>query len=66
MAELRSKSAEQVALDPRFASGSLLGKRYIDGSLGLEALCTKAGPGTLAVGEQPLSVKAAKPLPSSD
>lgn len=45
---------------------TLLGKRYEDAELGLELLCTQAGEGTLSVGDQPLSVKGAKPLPSSD
>ena len=44
----------------------LLGKRYADDELGLELLCTQGGAGTLTVGEQPLLVKGAKPLPSSD
>lgn len=46
--------------------GTLLGKRYADDELGLELLCTKAGDGSLSIGETPLSVKGAKPLPSSD
>ncbi len=46
--------------------GTLLGKRYADDDLGLELLCTQAGGGALTVGEQPLLVKGAKPLPSSD
>lgn len=46
--------------------GTLLGKRYADEELGLELLCSKAGDGTLSVGDQPLPIKGAKPLPSSD
>ena len=34
--------------------------------LGLEVLCTKGGDGALSVGDAPLLVKGAKPLPSSD
>lgn len=45
---------------------TLLGKRYEDPELGLELLCTQGGDGALTVGEQPLLVKGAKPLPSSD
>ena len=45
---------------------TLLGKRYADDEFGLELLCTQAGDGALAVGETPLQVKGAKPLPSSD
>jgi hypothetical protein len=43
-----------------------LGKRYIDGDDTLELLCTKGGQGTLTLGSQPLVIKGAKPLPSSD
>jgi hypothetical protein len=43
-----------------------MGKRYADDDLGLEVLCTKPGPGSLSVGDTPLPVKGAKPLPASD
>jgi hypothetical protein len=46
--------------------GTLLGKRYADEAIGLEVLCTKAGQGSLSVGDTALAVKEAKPLPSSD
>jgi len=46
--------------------GALLGKRYTDDEVGIELLCTKAGPGTLAVDGRPVTIKGAKPLPSSD
>jgi hypothetical protein len=49
------------------AEGSVeLGKRYVDDGDTLEVLCTKAGAGELSVGDQPLLLKSAKPLPSSD
>jgi len=48
------------------SSGTLLGKRYAHDGSGLELLCTKAGEGGLAVGDEPVPVKSAKPLPSSD
>ena len=41
----------------------LLGKRYADEASGIELLCTKPGPGPLAVDGRPLVVKGAKPLP---
>jgi hypothetical protein len=50
----------------RFADGALIGKRYTDEEQTLELLVTKGGTGTLAIGESPLAVKEAKPLPSSD
>jgi hypothetical protein len=43
-----------------------IGKRYADGDLGLELLCTKPGPGTVAANGVPLPSKAAKQLPASD
>ena len=46
--------------------GSILGKRYTSDETGLEVLCTKAGSGSFSVGDVPLAVKSAKPLPSSD
>ena len=46
--------------------GTALGKRYADEELGLEVLCTQGGEGALSLGDQPLLVKGAKPLPSSD
>lgn len=52
--------------DPAQQSGSQLGKRYADDSVGVELLCTKAGQGTLAVNGTPLPLKSAKPLPASD
>lgn len=45
---------------------TLMGKRYEDAELGLELLCTQGGDGALSVGDTPLLVKGAKPLPSSD
>ena len=38
----------------------------VDEELGLEVLCTKAGEGSISVGETVLAVKGAKPLPASD
>jgi hypothetical protein len=52
-------------LDPGFADGNQLGKRYVDDN-GAEVLVTKAGAGTLTVGATPLRLKEAKPLPASD
>lgn len=52
-------------LDPGFAGGTVMGKRYVDEG-GAEVLVTKAGAGALSVGDTPLSLKEAKPLPASD
>jgi hypothetical protein len=48
------------------AEGTALGKRYGDDELGIEVLCTKPGAGSLALADQSLPLKIAKPLPSSD
>jgi hypothetical protein len=52
-------------LDPALADGSVMGKRYVD-ETDAEVLVTKAGAGSLSVGETALSLKEAKPLPASD
>jgi hypothetical protein len=59
--EVADQGLPQEGLD----TGTLLGKRYTDG-VDLELLCSKAGEGTLSVGSEPLEIKGAKPLPSSD
>ena len=52
-------------IDPKFSDGTVMGKRYVDEG-GAELLVTKAGQGTRTVGETPLSLMEAKPLPASD
>jgi hypothetical protein len=44
----------------------LIGKRYADAGATVELICTRPGRGGLTVDGQPLTVKAAKPLPASD
>jgi hypothetical protein len=51
---------------PAAAKGTALGKRYVSEAGDLELLCTKPGQGSLGVEGTLLSVKEAKPLPSSD
>jgi hypothetical protein len=48
------------------AEGTQIGKRYAHDESGLELLCTKAGSGSLSVGQVLLGTQQAKPLPSSD
>ena len=48
------------------AEGTAPGKRYTNGDGAIELLCTKAGAGSLRVDGEPLTLKDAKPLPSSD
>jgi hypothetical protein len=60
------EEASPVDLVAGFDGGTQLGKRYADEDLGLEVLCTKAGEGSVSVGDAILEVKGAKPLPASD
>jgi len=73
--DLRCGGAPMVAIDDTgatasapvapFDAGTAVGKRYVAGDT-LEVLCTKAGAGSLSVGDAVLDLKGAKPLPSSD
>jgi hypothetical protein len=47
-------------------AGTLIGKRYATGDPAVEVLCTKAGAGSLSIGDAVLPAKEASPLPSSD
>lgn len=58
-----AKAAEPI--DPAFAAGTVMGKRYVD-QAGAEVLITKPGQGTLSVGPTAMSIKDAAPLPASD
>jgi len=53
-------------IDPAAAEGTQIGKRYVNEAGDLEVLCTKPGQGSLAVAGALLTIKGAKPLPSSD
>ena len=54
------------AVDPAFAEGSKMGKRYTDADGTVELLCIKPGAGSLSLDGVALQVKDAKPLPASD
>src|SRR5579859_6658409 len=64
MIEVNADAPAGVALDPGFAAGSLIGKRYIDDADTIELLCTKGGRGSLSLGSDAFAVKQAKALPS--
>ena len=66
MVEIGSDAAPAGAPLEGWDGGSMVGKRYTDTDGSIEVLCTKAGAGSLAVAGQPLELKEAKPLPSSD
>lgn len=59
-----SKSGGEI--NSAHADGTLLGKRYVNNTSKIELLCVKAGKGSLAANGERLSLKDAKPLPSSD
>jgi hypothetical protein len=52
--------------EPGFDEGTLLGKRYTDEDKSFELLCTRAGRGSLSLGDVVLQLSGAKPLPASD
>jgi hypothetical protein len=60
------RSGDKGTVDPAFAEGTKMGKRYTDAAASLEALCIKPGAGSLALDGVALHLKDAKPLPSSD
>jgi hypothetical protein len=55
-----------ASLDPGYAGETLVGKRYVNADESIELLCTKGGKGTLVLNGEPLAIKQAKQLPSSD
>ena len=64
--EVAAAVPEGATLSPQFSGGTLIGKRYVDTADKIELLCTKGGLGSLSLGSEPLDVKQAKALPSSD
>lgn len=66
MVTLDAERPGGLSAEPGFDKGTALGKRYTDDEGTLEVLCTKAGPSSLSLGDAPLGIKEAKPLPSSD
>jgi hypothetical protein len=60
------KPTTKGAINPSFAEGTKMGKRYVNAAGTLELLCIKAGQGSLSVDGAALTLKDAKPLPSSD
>ncbi|HMG41348.1 MAG TPA: hypothetical protein VK611_08460 [Acidimicrobiales bacterium] len=66
MLPLPDEGAPSGEPTPPFDEGTLVGKRYVSVDDSLEALCSKAGAGSLSVGGAALLIKGAKPLPSSD
>jgi hypothetical protein len=66
MIDMSDEPPAGLSPSPDAAKGTALGKRYVSEAGDLELLCTKPGEGSLAIGGAPLTLKEAKPLPSSD
>jgi|SRR2546429_7189326 len=66
MVPLGEEPPARLPLEPAFAEGTAIGKRYTNETAELEILCTKPGAGSLSIGDEILVLKEAKPLPSSD
>lgn len=66
MVPLGEDGPQGLAAEGGAGEGVLLGKRYTDEAGTIELLCTKAGTSSLSIGDEPLGLKDAKPLPSSD
>ena len=63
---VEQETSGEHAVDSEHAGPTVLGKRYVDDTIGLELLVTKAGHGALFANGAPLDLKTAKPLPASD
>ncbi|WP_380806400.1 hypothetical protein [Sphingobium tyrosinilyticum] len=63
---VEERSGEKGVIDPAFAGGTMMGKRYTDAAATFELLCVKPGAGSLSVDGVAAQLKDAKPLPSSD
>ncbi len=65
MVAIGAAPSPDAVLDPDYEQGSVMGKRYVD-EAGAEVLVTRAGRGSLSVGDTVLNLKEVKPLPASD
>jgi hypothetical protein len=66
MVSVGQPASEAQEISPDYTGGTNVGKRYFDGETGVEVLGTKAGTGSLSIGDRKLQIKEAKPLPASD
>lgn len=65
MLEIGAAGSADATPKPELSGGNVMGKRYVDPT-GAEVLVTKSGVGTLSIGEVPMTLKEATPLPASD
>lgn len=63
---VEERSSSNTSMNPEFAEGTKLGKRYVDAGGTIELLCVKPGSGSLSIAGVALNTKDAKALPSSD
>lgn len=63
---VENREGNKGAIDPAFAEGTKMGKRYTDAGATFEMLCVKPGAGSLSIDGVACQLKDAKPLPSSD
>ena len=54
------------SVNPNFAHGTTIGKRYVTEDGKLELLCVKPGEGSLAANGTELKIKESKKLPKTD
>jgi hypothetical protein len=66
MIDVKAEPTPGLTAKDGSSEGTQLGKRYTLADSDLEVLVTKPGSGTLAVGDQALVLKEARPLPASD
>lgn len=66
MVPLNLSPPSGAKLDTLRATGTLMGKRYMDAASALEVLCTKPGRGSLDVSGESMTQKETKALPASD
>ena len=66
MVPLGSEPGAGQTISEDAALGTQIGKRYVNEAGDLELLCTKPGKGSLGLAGVALTIKGAKPLPSSD
>ena len=66
MLPLGTEPPDAAAISDDAKGGTQIGKRYVNEAGDLELLCTKPGEGSLALADAELTIKGAKPLPSSD
>lgn len=66
LVEMAKEAPSDATISDDAKEGTQIGKRYVNEAGDLEVLCTKPGEGSLGAAGTLLTIKGAKPLPSSD